>query len=711
MDRIIELYNHFSRDSLYRNSIYLMLSTAIMAFLGFFFWILCAHLFSPEQVGIATTLISVMTLISTFSILGLGNSLIKYLPTSNRKNEIINTSLTLVGLVSFFLSVVYLIFLNIFSPKLLFIKGNIIFSLLFVLFIVISALNIVIESTFIAHRSSFYVLVKNAVFSIAKLIFPFMLISLGAYGIFMSFGIALVIAFIASFYIIIGTFKYFFKPVIDRGVIRKIAKFSFGNYIAGFFVVLPGMVLPILITNFMGAKFSAYFYMDMMIANLLYIIPIATSQSLFAEGSYGEAELHIHVKKAIKIISWILIPGILATSIFGKYILLAFGKEYSGEGITLLQIFAISGIFMSVNYVGNTLFYIKHNVKLIFLINCIGAAVIIGVSYLLLPRGLSGVGLAWFLGQGVMSIAYLSCKRLIGIVKNYIYRLHKDGIAFLSIQQIWSIGIFTGTSPFSLASPEYVHNPVLTAKDVTDVSAEFVADPFMIENNSVWYMFFEVMNTRSGRGEIGLAISTDAYVWKYKQIVLKEQFHLSYPYIFTWKKEFYMIPESYEANSIRLYKAVDFPTKWSFVKTLLIGKDFVDSSIFQFRDKWWILTSSTKSNILRLYYSDSLMGTWIEHPESPIVRNNSHIARPGGRIVKFGERVIRYTQDCKPTYGNQVRAFEVTELTTKKYKEKEIDGNPILNAGGKDWNALGMHHVDPHQIGINQWIACVDGNY
>ena len=55
---IKKIINHFAQDSLYRNSIYLMLSTAIMAFFGFFFWIINTRLFSPTQIGLATALIS-----------------------------------------------------------------------------------------------------------------------------------------------------------------------------------------------------------------------------------------------------------------------------------------------------------------------------------------------------------------------------------------------------------------------------------------------------------------------------------------------------------------------------------------------------------------------------------------------------------------------------------------------------------------------------
>lgn len=408
MDRIIRLYNHFSQDSLYRNSIYLMLSTAIMALLGFFFWILCAHVFSPEQVGIATTLISVMTLISTFSILGLGNSIIKYLPTSDRKNDNVNTSLTLVGVTAIIISVFYLVLLDIFSPKLLFIRGNIVFSVFFIVFIALSSLNIIFENIFIAHRSSLYVLIKNTIFSVVKLAFPVALISLGSYGIFMSVGLAVTAALVFSVIVFITKFNYSFKPNIHRDIIKKMAKFSLGNYAAGFIGALPSSVLPILILNSMGAKFSAYFYMDMMIASLLFVIPLSVSQSLFAEGSYSEGELKGHLKKAIRLISVILLPSILIACLFGRYILLAFGKQYSSDGMTLLQILSVSTVFLSINYLGSAIFYIKHKIKQIILINAIGTSVTLLLCYVLSHQSLVGIGVGWIAGSAIVSGLYVS---------------------------------------------------------------------------------------------------------------------------------------------------------------------------------------------------------------------------------------------------------------------------------------------------------------
>lgn len=283
-------------------------------------------------------------------------------------------------------------------------------------------------------------------------------------------------------------------------------------------------------------------------------------------------------------------------------------------------------------------------------------------------------------------------------------------LPFISKKGEWAIGIYTGSSPLIFSSPQTVKNPVLTAKDISDIPAAFVADPFMIREGSTWYMFFEVLNKKTNQGDIGLATSDDGMSWTYKKIVLNEEFHLSYPYVFKWNNEFYMVPETYQDNSVRLYRAIDFPEKWSFVTTLLKGI-YVDSSIFQHNEKWWILTEPNplENNMLALYYADKLTGPWIEHPMSPVIKDDPNIARPGGRVIIFDNRIFRYAQDDEPSYGNQVWAFEITKLTTTNYEEKQVDKFPILKADGTGWNGKGMHHIDPHQIGENQWIAAVDG--
>jgi hypothetical protein len=277
----------------------------------------------------------------------------------------------------------------------------------------------------------------------------------------------------------------------------------------------------------------------------------------------------------------------------------------------------------------------------------------------------------------------------------------------------WSIGIYAGPSPFDLAPPEGVHNPVLTCRDVSDIAAELVADPFMIQVDGSWFMFFEVQGGASRKGAIGLATSSSGLTWRYQRIVLAEPWHLSYPYVFRDGADLFMVPESCEARSVPLYRATHFPYRWERVHTLIDGVEFADASPFCYRGRWWLFASSgeprRRADDLHLYCAEHLAGPWHEHPMSPVVRGDAQRARPGGRVLIHEDRVYRFAQDCYQSYGLQVRAFEITTLTTHAYAEREVETNPVITASGAGWNGTGMHHVDAHQAGDGSWFACVDG--
>lgn len=294
---------------------------------------------------------------------------------------------------------------------------------------------------------------------------------------------------------------------------------------------------------------------------------------------------------------------------------------------------------------------------------------------------------------------------LLGVIMSIAFLISKPRIR---ISQNWSIGILEGKYPFKMDTPRRIKNPVLTARDVTDVPAKFVADPFMLWVDGTWYMFFEVLNAATNRGEIGLASSPDGYHWAYKQIILQEPFHLSYPYVFEANGSYYMIPESYQAEAVRLYKADRFPDEWSFHCTLLTGS-FADSSIFFYRNKWWLFTSTETNDFLNLYYSDSLTGPWTAHQNNPIYAGDSKQSRPGGRVFFYQGSFYRFGQDDTPIYGSRLRAFKILELSETSYKEEEIKESPVIKASGHGWNKYGMHQMDPHQINEDLWIAVVDG--
>jgi hypothetical protein len=278
---------------------------------------------------------------------------------------------------------------------------------------------------------------------------------------------------------------------------------------------------------------------------------------------------------------------------------------------------------------------------------------------------------------------------------------------------IWSIGLYEGPDPLTLKPHPEISSPILTAAEITDVNARFVADPFMIRQNGQFYLFFEVLNATRETGEIGHAYSNDLKTWHYGSIVLKEKFHLSYPYVFENEGEMYMIPECAKSKSIRLYRATAFPSRWQFVCTLVTGvhrrSPLLDPSIVRHDGHWYLFSYSRKVNNLHLFSSPNLTGPWLEHPASPVFTSNDSFSRPGGRIVRYDGHLFRYAQDGQPHYGSRAWAFRITELTPERYHEEPCHGGPVVAEGPESWHNAGMHTVDAHTMENGRWIAFVDG--
>lgn len=266
---------------------------------------------------------------------------------------------------------------------------------------------------------------------------------------------------------------------------------------------------------------------------------------------------------------------------------------------------------------------------------------------------------------------------------------------------VWSIAIYRGMSPLTLA-PTGV---VITGSEVADLDAASVADPFLLRRDGRWFLFFEVIpRTNHRAGVIAFAESDDAVHWRYGGVVLREPFHLSYPRVFEWEGQVYMTPEN--AHGVRLYRCSRFPNDWTYAGDLL-SIEGADPTLFRFEGRWYLFLYNGP-DMLRLFVSDTLTGSYREHPASPIVVDDAR-ARPAGRVIVHEGLPLRFAQVGRPIYGTAVRAFRVTDLTATSYREEEVIESPILTASGAGWNANGMHHIDAHRLEDGTWIGAVDG--
>ncbi len=401
------VYKHVITDPLYRNSLFFMASALILSGFGFVFWIIIARLYKPENVGIATTLISIITLLSSFTILGLNISLNRYLPKSVHKNELINSSFVIVMLVSLLAAGIFLLGIPIFSPQLLFLRSNLFYIVSFTLFVIFCSWNPLADSIFMAFRAAEHILIKNSIISIVKLVLPFSLIALGAYGIFVSAASALALGVLVSLMTLLLIFKIRPSVSVNVSLLKETSVYSFANYLVDFTIYVPSLILPVIILNVLSAKYAAYYYVASMIQSILLVIPLATAQALLTEGSYNEAELKKHLKKAITTILVILLPATTIIVFGGNIILQFFGKTYATEAFQFLQLYSISTIFTALLLIANALMNVKRQIKSLIILNVVAAVLTLGLSYAFISGRLVGIGWGWILGQAIAGFVSL----------------------------------------------------------------------------------------------------------------------------------------------------------------------------------------------------------------------------------------------------------------------------------------------------------------
>lgn len=396
------------KSPLYRNSFFLMANTVVTAGLGFFFWMVVARFYTEAEVGWGSAIISAISLLAMLSVPGFGAALIRFLPRAEKPQEMINACLTISGAIAVVLGVIFVAGLDIWSPALAFIKSNLIFAAAFILFVLAQALYGAIASVFIARRRADFVLGKSAVFSMLKIPLPIlMVIFFHTFGIAASWGIAAAVAMAVALFFFVPRVQAHYKPVpsLNLGIIGNMWRYASGSYFARLFDAAPGLVLPIMVVNLLGAQQNAYFYVTWMIGALLFSIPAAVGHSLFAEGAQFEGDLRSNVVKSLKFVFLILVPAVILALLLGKWLLLLFGEGYSESGLMLFRILCLSSLFIGVVRIYVSILRVEDRVRELALIFGFKAAAALVGSYFVMPvYGMVGIGYVWFAVQGVVCL-------------------------------------------------------------------------------------------------------------------------------------------------------------------------------------------------------------------------------------------------------------------------------------------------------------------
>jgi len=198
-------------------------------------------------------------------------------------------------------------------------------------------------------------------------------------------------------------------------------------------------------------------------------------------------------------------------------------------------------------------------------------------------------------------------------------------------------------------------------------------DPCIVEREGEHVIFVEDFSLERGQAGISYLRIDAKGECSGPFVALERDYHLSYPFVFEWQDDLYMIPETASVQAVELFRAERFPDRWQQVTTLMDNVAAVDPTICEHDGRMWLFANIGELGVsvedeLYLFYSDSLFGPWHAHPLNPVV-SDVRRARPAGRLFLRDGHLIRPGQDSSKTYGGAVVFNRVDVLTEQDYRE------------------------------------------
>ncbi len=198
------------------------------------------------------------------------------------------------------------------------------------------------------------------------------------------------------------------------------------------------------------------------------------------------------------------------------------------------------------------------------------------------------------------------------------------------------------------------------------------ADPFVMGWKGRNFIFYEAICKATRRGCISCREINADLTLSEPVRVIDQPYHMSYPFVFQAMGQIYMLPESSANRTVELYRATEFPYKWTLERVLLNDVALVDTTPFFLDGIWYFFTTASETGEALLYYADRFDGEWHYHRRNPIC-SDIRRARGAGALFYRGGRLIRPAQDCSVRYGYAIRLNEVSVLTPKDYSEQLVE--------------------------------------
>lgn len=401
---VAQLMAHL-RLPLYRNGYALLLSGLLSSGLGMVYWVLAAQYYPANVVGLNSAAIAALMLLSGLSQMSMNSALIRFIPRTGRAtSRLILACYGVSSGIAVVAGLLYALGAPYWTPALAPYLQQPTGLALFILSIAAWSIYALQDSVLAGLRQAAWVPIENGLGALLKigLLLAFTTL-LPVYGIFAAWMVPVFLSLPPVNLLILGRLAPLHArtaPAHAGPSRTEVSRYVLGNYIGTLCYLGYTTLLPILVTVRLSPSANAYFYMPWMLAGTLQLIALNLTTSLTVEGAWEERKLGLYCVRILKQALYLVTPLVVLFLIGAPWLLRLFGSAYAQEGAPLLRLLTLATLPNILVMLQLSVARIQNQTSGVIWAQGLLCALLLGVSYLLLPTlGIAAVGWAALVAQ------------------------------------------------------------------------------------------------------------------------------------------------------------------------------------------------------------------------------------------------------------------------------------------------------------------------
>jgi O-antigen/teichoic acid export membrane protein len=348
--------------------------------------------------------------------LGIGQTVVRFLPQAQQPSRLLNTAISTVALVSGALAILFLAGAQYWAPAQSVLSSSAAAVTLFVVLAISSALTSLLTWIFLACRKPVYSLIKYTIQAVLAvvLLFLFAQVQTGHMELLAAFTIATVIGLGIALFALLPQARpdYHLQFSLPHRDDVHLGGYALSNFAADLLRTAPHNLIPLLTINILGPAIGAALFVVWNIVIGLDSLAGAVSPSFFAEGANEPARLQQYTQRALVLGCGLGFLFTVGAVCIGKPLLALFGEEYADNGYIVLVLLVMAIVPSIIVSIYLNILRIRDRVRLLVAISL--TDVVLGmlmVAVAMLQFGVIGIGAGWLLSRIIILITVVLISR------------------------------------------------------------------------------------------------------------------------------------------------------------------------------------------------------------------------------------------------------------------------------------------------------------